>query len=130
MHDQILGRLLGSGKEAEAFEYGPLVAKLYRAHAPKRSAFREAAILALVEQLGLPAPRVWGVRQIEDRWGVLMDLASGPSFAEAVASDASLTPDYLRAMALLHLRIRQVQCGVLYDVTRNPRTIINCYELQ
>jgi hypothetical protein len=23
-----------------------------------------------------------------------------------------------------------VQCGVLYDVTRNPRTIINCYELQ
>ena len=23
-----------------------------------------------------------------------------------------------------------VQCGVLYDVTRNPRTIINCYELK
>jgi hypothetical protein len=22
-----------------------------------------------------------------------------------------------------------VQCGVLYDVTRNPHTIINCYEL-
>jgi hypothetical protein len=23
-----------------------------------------------------------------------------------------------------------VQCGILYDVTRNPRTIINCYELK
>lgn len=23
-----------------------------------------------------------------------------------------------------------VQCGVLYDVTRNPRTIINCYALR
>ena len=23
-----------------------------------------------------------------------------------------------------------VQCGVLYDVTRTPRTIINCYELK
>jgi hypothetical protein len=23
-----------------------------------------------------------------------------------------------------------VQCRVLYDVTRNPRTIINCYELR
>ena len=23
-----------------------------------------------------------------------------------------------------------VQCGVLYDVTRNPRTILNCYELK
>ena len=23
-----------------------------------------------------------------------------------------------------------VQCGVLYDVMRNPRTILNCYELK
>jgi len=23
-----------------------------------------------------------------------------------------------------------VQCGILYDVTRNPHTIINCYELR
>jgi hypothetical protein len=23
-----------------------------------------------------------------------------------------------------------VQCSVLYDVTRNPRTIVNCYELR
>jgi hypothetical protein len=23
-----------------------------------------------------------------------------------------------------------VQCGILYDVTRNPRTILNCYELK
>jgi hypothetical protein len=23
-----------------------------------------------------------------------------------------------------------VQCGILYDVTRNPRTVVNCYELQ
>ena len=22
------------------------------------------------------------------------------------------------------------QCGVLYDVTRNPRTVVNCYELR
>ena len=23
-----------------------------------------------------------------------------------------------------------VQCSILYDVTRNPRTIVNCYELR
>jgi hypothetical protein len=23
-----------------------------------------------------------------------------------------------------------VQCGVLFDVTRNPHTIVNCYELR
>ena len=25
---------------------------------------------------------------------------------------------------------RRVQCGVLYDVTRVPRTVVNCYELR
>jgi hypothetical protein len=23
-----------------------------------------------------------------------------------------------------------VQCGILFDVTRNPRTVVNCYELR
>ena len=23
-----------------------------------------------------------------------------------------------------------VQCGILYDVTRTPRTVVNCYELR
>ena len=23
-----------------------------------------------------------------------------------------------------------VQCGVLYDVTRTPRTVVNCFELR
>ena len=23
-----------------------------------------------------------------------------------------------------------IQCGILFDVTRNPRTVVNCYELR
>lgn len=41
-----IGRLLGSGKEAEVFEYGDLALKLYRSIASKASAFREAGNLA------------------------------------------------------------------------------------
>jgi len=100
-----LGRLLGSGKEAEVFESGALVVKLYRATAPKRSAFREAAILALVESFGLPVPSVWGVRQIDDRWGVMMARADGPTFADAMSGQPSLTSLYLKGMALLQLRV-------------------------
>ncbi len=74
------------------FECGALAVKLYRATAPKRSAFREAAILALVESLALPVPSVWGVRQIDDRWGVVMARADGPSFADAVSRQPSLIP--------------------------------------
>jgi aminoglycoside phosphotransferase (APT) family kinase protein len=106
-----LGKRLGSGKEAEVFEYlevsghGTLVVKLYRTTAPKRSAFREAAILALVEQLGLPVPAVWGVRQIHNRWGVTMARADGPTLADAMNRQPNLLPAYLMGMAQLQVRV-------------------------
>ena len=110
MSTTTLGRLLGSGKEAEVYECGELVVKLYRATASKRSAFREAAILSAIEALELPAPTVWGVRQIDERWGVLMARADGPTFTEGLRRE-NMAPAYLRQMALLHLRIHNCQAA-------------------
>jgi len=64
-----LGGLLGSGKEAEVFEWGSGALKLYRSPARKDAAFREAANLAAAEALGLPVPAVSGVHRIGERWG-------------------------------------------------------------
>jgi aminoglycoside phosphotransferase (APT) family kinase protein len=100
-----LGRLLGTGKEAEVFEWGENVLKLYKARAPKSSAFREAAHLAVAESFGLPAPRVLGVRQIDGRWGVAMTLAAGETFGQAIMRQPALAPECLKAMAHLHMRI-------------------------
>jgi aminoglycoside phosphotransferase (APT) family kinase protein len=100
-----LGSLIGIGKEAEIFEYGTGVLKVYNATAPKRAAFREAALLALVESLGLPVPEVYGVWPIADRWGVAMSRADGPSFAEAMLHQPDQLAAYLNEMALLHLRV-------------------------
>jgi hypothetical protein len=47
--------------------------KLYRPAAAKNTAFREAAIHAAVEALGLPVPTVWSVPQIDRRWGIVFD---------------------------------------------------------
>jgi len=105
MSDPPLGCLIGAGKEAEIFEYGTAVVKLYRTGRPKRSAFREAAILALVESFALPVPEVQGVRRIGDRWGVIMSRAPASSFADAVRQQLGLLPAYLKEMALLHVRI-------------------------
>jgi serine/threonine-protein kinase RIO1 len=52
-----LGRLLGTGKEAEVYEHGELALKLYKTTASKSSTFREAAILAIVESSALPKRR-------------------------------------------------------------------------
>jgi len=99
------GARIGVGKEAEIFEHGTGVLKVYNATAPKRAAFREAALLALVESLGLPVPEVHGVWPIADRWGVAMSRADGPSFAEIMLHQPDQLPAYLNEMALLHLRV-------------------------
>lgn len=105
MSDPALGRLLGSGKAAEVFDCGTAVMKLYRSGVPKRSAFGEAAALALVETLGLPVPQVLGVRRVGDRWGVMMTRAEGPSFADVMRAQPEGVPDYLKAMARLAMAI-------------------------
>ena len=100
-----MGALIGDGKEAEIFEYGTLVLKRYRSGVAKRAAFREAAVLALVESLGLPVPEVHGVQWIGERWGVIMSRAGGPSFAETMLANRELLPVYLDEMARLQLGV-------------------------
>lgn len=104
MHQQ-RGQLIGTGKEAEVYEFGDRVLKLYRAGPRKGSAFREAAILAAVEALDVPAPRVLGVEQVDGRWGVIMERAQGPAFAEAALRGGAALETHLAAMARLHAHI-------------------------
>jgi aminoglycoside phosphotransferase (APT) family kinase protein len=100
-----LGALLGVGRVAEVFACGELVVKLYKPAVPKRSPFGEAAILAAVETLGLPAPVVYGVHRIGDRWGVLMSRVDGPTLADAMKHHAGTLPAQLTRMARLQLQV-------------------------
>ena len=104
MEDSRLGSLLGIGKEAEVFAFGDGAAKLFRHPEAKAAAFREAATMAMVEQMGLPLPRVRGVEQIAGRWAVVMDRAAGPTLAERMR-DSAAVPECIELMVLLHQRI-------------------------
>ncbi|WFU11008.1 aminoglycoside phosphotransferase family protein [Rhizobium sp. CB3090] len=101
------GNLLGTGKEAEVYESGELVLKLYKAPSSKASAFREAAILAILGDLGVNAPRVQEVGEIEGRWGLTMTRAEGGTFGEAIALQPLKTPAYLDALAAMHRKIHE-----------------------
>lgn len=100
-----IGRRLGSGKDAEVHAYGGRALKLFRANASKAAAFREAANLAHVERLELPTPRVYSVGDYDGRWGLIMDRAIGPSFAERMATDARV--ECIGEMARLHWLLHQ-----------------------
>jgi hypothetical protein len=102
---ETIGRLLAAGQRAEVFEWGPHVVKLCRSTGSKHVTFREAAIHAAVECLGLPVPAVWSVQQIDGRWGIVFDRLSGISFAELMRCDVAAIPRYLQILARLHTRI-------------------------
>ena len=105
MNAPVLGPLLGAGKEADVFAFSSGALKLYRAAAAKRSAFREAANAAVAESLGLPVPETHAVRSFGNRWGILMSLAEGPTFAETIKAKPDQTSDYLKEMAILQIRV-------------------------
>ena len=70
---ETIGRLLAVGNVAEVFECGSRALKLYRSAVRKPTPFREAAIHATVETMGLPVPAVWGVQEVDGRWGIVFD---------------------------------------------------------
>lgn len=97
-----IGRLLGSGNVAEAFEYGPHVLKLYRHPEAKSSAFAEAATLSLLGDHRLPTPRVHEVGLFEGRWGLVMDRADGETLARFAEGGVELVPGGFEEMLRLH----------------------------
>ena len=97
---QIAG-VIGEGNVAEVLAYGAFVLKLYRSGISKRAAFREAALTAQVEALGLPVPQVLGVGSHEGRWGLVMTRADGRPFAEAMLASPDAVWAHLDAMVRL-----------------------------
>jgi hypothetical protein len=108
------GRLLAAGNVAEVFEYGSRVLKLYKSSTAKPVAFREAAIHAAVEALGLPVPSVWGVQQVDARWGIVFGRVSGSSFADRMRGAPDQTAHYIEQIARLHFAIH---CHVVVPFT-------------
>ncbi|KKB13075.1 hypothetical protein VE25_03745 [Devosia geojensis] len=123
-----LGRLIGRGKEAEVHEEGEHALKLYRSADRKLAAFREATVLAALEDAGVAAPKVFGIENRQGRWGVLMERVRGPAWAEKMRADERTIEPCLKAMARLHVDIHGRTAAALprqrarltRDIARTP----------
>jgi hypothetical protein len=103
--NETVGPLLAVGNVAEIFEWGSRIVKLYKSTAAKPAAFREAAIHAAAEAMGLPVSRVWSVQEVGGRWGLVFDRVKQVSFAEQMLNNPDDVPRYLECMVRLHMRI-------------------------
>jgi hypothetical protein len=103
--NETIGPQIAVGNVAEVFELGARVAKIYKTTAAKAAAFREAAMHSAAESIGLPVPRIWSVQQFGDRWGIVFDRVTQPSFAEQMSDNPSEISAYLNCLVHLHMRI-------------------------
>jgi len=81
---------LGEGRVAEVFAFGDTVVKRMRLPEGKHAIFREAFVLAQVERLELPAPRVISVGEFDGGWGLQMSRIDGPVLAEQMLAGSAL----------------------------------------
>lgn len=104
-----LGSRIAGGDQAELFEFGKDVFKLYGSHVhprdAKHMAVREARALKIVTPFDdVPAPRVFGVRQFGSRWGVHITRLVGENF-KRLLGDGRDPRLYMAEMVRLHLAV-------------------------
>lgn len=121
-----LGPIIGSGRLADVHAYGTHAIKLYHVGRGKAEAFIEAAILALVEGHGLPAPQVHAAGRYGDRWGLVVDRIDGPTLGQLVLHDPGWLGEGLEEMARLQLllhgtvetRLRPLKARLIANIGR------------
>ncbi len=73
-----LGPLIGRGYIAEVFAYGEgKVVKLLLDEDGAEAAEREAMVTSVARDAGLPVPKIWGLKTINNRPGIVMERIEG-----------------------------------------------------
>ena len=112
-----LGVPIGVGATAEVFPHGSDIVKLYRAGVSREPVAREAALLDILEQAGVAAPRRRAVVEIDGRWGLVMTRAAGRPFADAMLSDSDAVPVHVEAMVAHQGAFHALPGGALPSLT-------------
>ncbi|MCL1800644.1 MAG: aminoglycoside phosphotransferase family protein [Promicromonosporaceae bacterium] len=81
--EQQLGPVLGYGAQATVYGKDGYAVKLYRKGYPKLNVFSEAIMMANLEAVGFPSPKVYEVLLIDGQYGLRMDQIKGEPMMRA-----------------------------------------------
>ncbi len=86
--EEIFGPIIGNGAQATVYAKGDCAVKLYRKGYPKTNVFSEAFIMANLERLNFPSPKIREVLLVNGRYGLRMDRVRGKILSEELADPA------------------------------------------
>ncbi|MCL2687986.1 MAG: phosphotransferase [Methanobrevibacter sp.] len=84
--EEIFGSIVGKGQQATVYVKDGYAVKLYKEGYSKQNIFSEAFIMANLELLDFPSPKVYEVLYVNGRYGLRMDQAKGKLMSEDISS--------------------------------------------
>jgi aminoglycoside phosphotransferase (APT) family kinase protein len=109
MPETQLGRQVAAGRTAEIFAWdggdGAQVLKLFREGWGLDAAAHEAEVARVIYDSGAPAPRVYDVREVGNRGGVIYERIAGPSLLNVLLTRPWRLPRVARTLAESHVAI-------------------------
>jgi hypothetical protein len=104
--EQMFGQIVGRGAQATVYAKGEYAVKLYREGYPKRNVFSEAYMMANLELVSFPGPKIYEVLLVNGRYGLRMDRVKGDMMLEALR-DPARCKDTLDTLVDLQCRVQK-----------------------
>ncbi len=102
------------GRTAEIFAWQEgTVLKLYRDWCPSNWVDHEAHIASVVAQAGLPAPRAFGIVEVEGRRGLVYERVDGESMLQVMRRQPFKLAAFGRMLADLHIEMHRQPADTL-----------------
>jgi len=115
--EAMFGEIVGRGAQATVYAKGEHAVKLYREGYPKRNAFSEAYIMANLELVNFPGPRIYEVLLVDGRYGLRMDRVKGKVMEEELDSrDPARCKNTLDVLVTLQCRLQKYEAEGLQDL--------------
>jgi hypothetical protein len=104
--EEMFGEIVGTGAQATVYAKEEYAVKLYRDGYPKKNVFSEAYIMANLELLNFPGPRVYEILLVNGRYGLRMDRVKGKVMSEELR-DPVRCKDVLDVLVDLQCRLQK-----------------------
>ena len=106
--EAMFGEIVGKGSQATVYAKAEHAVKLYREDYPKRNVFSEAYIMANLEVVNFPGPRIYEILLVNGRYGLRMDRVKGKVMSEELESrDPARIKNALDVLVNLQCRLQK-----------------------
>jgi len=103
---EMFGPVVGHGSQATVYAKGECAVKLYRDGYPKRNVFSEAYIMATLELINFPGPKIHEVLLVGGRYGLRMDRVKRDIMSEQLR-DPARCKEALASLVDLQIRLQK-----------------------